>query len=106
MVDNQLARSVSAPGALLDYLVCRYSKVLTSNIGNVYLVAPLPSCLATSPLPPWPLNTSHPESLAQVGPDQGSPAHLSSVAKSPVFKRACPFKREFGGNRPFFARFL
>ena len=32
-----------------------------------------------------------------------------SVAKSPVLKRASPFKRVFGGNRPFFcdfARFL
>ena len=30
----------------------------------------------------------------------------SSVAKSPVFKRACPLKRAFGENRPFFARFF
>ena len=28
-----------------------------------------------------------------------------SVAKSAVLKRASPFKRAFGGNRPFFARF-
>ena len=28
-----------------------------------------------------------------------------SVAKSPVLKRASPFKRAFGGNRTFFARF-
>jgi len=30
----------------------------------------------------------------------------SSVPKSPVLKRACPFKRAFGENRPFFARFF
>ena len=29
-----------------------------------------------------------------------------SVEKSPVFKRACPFKRAFWENRPFFARFF
>ena len=38
----------------------------------------------------------------------GEPSHNArgSVAKSPVFKRACPFKRAFGENRPFFARFF
>ena len=37
----------------------------------------------------------------------GLPSGLvSSVPKSPVLKRACPFKRAFGENRPFFARFL
>ena len=30
---------------------------------------------------------------------------IISVAKSPVLKRASPFKQAFGGNRPFFARF-
>ena len=29
---------------------------------------------------------------------------FTSVAKSPVLKQASPFKRAFGGNRPFFAR--
>ena len=30
----------------------------------------------------------------------------TSVAKSPVFKRACPFKRAFGSNCTFFAHFF
>ena len=30
----------------------------------------------------------------------------SSVPKSPVFRRTCPFKRAFGLNRPFFALLL
>ena len=43
-------------------------QVLEANLGNVYSVGSLPSCLALEGLEPQALNTSHPENLAQVGP--------------------------------------
>ena len=43
-------------------------QVLEANLGNVYSVGALPSCLALEALEPQALNTSHPENLAQVGP--------------------------------------
>ena len=44
----------------------RYSKVLEANLGNVYSVGALPSCLVLNTLTPYPTNTTQPESLAQV----------------------------------------
>ena len=44
----------------------RYSKVLEANLGNVYSVGALPSCLVLKTLTPYPTNTTQPESLAQV----------------------------------------
>ena len=38
--------------------------------------------------------------------NNGSNGLKSSVDKTPVLKRACPLKRAFGENCPFFARFF
>jgi len=53
------------PSRMVDNQLARYSKVLEANIGNVYTVGAIPACRVIQPLPPQPLNTSHPDSLAQ-----------------------------------------
>ena len=52
------------PARLVDNQLHRYSRVLQSNIGNVFTVSPLPSCPRLEFLPHLPLNTSQPTSLA------------------------------------------
>ena len=68
MVDNQLARYVKYTSEHVSETtrICRYSKVLEANLGNVYSVGALPSCLVLKTLTPYPTNTTQPESLAQV----------------------------------------
>ena len=47
---------------------------------------------------------AHHDDLAKTA--QLSEEIIGSVEKLPVLKRACPFKRAFWENRPFFARFF
>ena len=52
------------PARLVDNQLHRYSRVLQSNIGNVFSVRPLPACPRLDNLPHLPLNTSQPTNLA------------------------------------------
>lgn len=68
---HRLAQQAAKPIKPLDILPARmeknqlhrYSKVLESNIGNVYSTRSLPACSKIPPLTPQPLNTTAPASL-------------------------------------------